>query len=208
MNNFTTTKKRILIKDIVPNPWNPNRQTSSMKQKGVSSVKEFGMLGSILCREVAGIYEILDGEHRLGYAKELGYTELDVESLGEIDDSRAKILTVLLNNLRGKDDIEKRAAIYKKLDEGQLQLLPFTADEIKNEKDLFEFDFSQYESKDIGIPSNEMIKVLSFKFSGSEWSVVNEALQFAKSQGQTEKQWFMLVLKEYLRKNGIKIGFN
>jgi hypothetical protein len=207
MNNFTTTKKRVKITDVVPNPWNPNAQSKEMFAKGIQSVKEFGLMGSILVREIAGTYEILDGEHRWKYANELGYTEIDVESLGEIDDSRAKVLTVMLNNLRGKDDIEKRAAIYESLNAGQLQLLPFTSEEIQHEKELFKFNFSQYETTDPGIPENILVHILSFKFTDNEWLILQEALKCASAEGKNEKQWFMSVLQEYLRKNGILSGF-
>lgn len=161
------------------------------------------MLGSILVREIGGHYEILDGEHRWKYAKELGYKELTVESIGEIEDSKAKILTVMLNNLRGKDDIEKRAIILESLNEGQLQLLPFTAEEIENEKKLFKFDFSQYESKDEGVPADTLAHILSFKFNDDEWKVVQEAIVWAKGEKNTEKQMFMEMLKHYLQ---IRLG--
>jgi len=206
-NNFTTVKKTVPIMSVVKNPWNPNVQSKQMVEKGIQSVREFGMLGSILVREVAGCYEILDGEHRLGYAKELGYTEIPVESLGEIDDNRAKVLTVLLNNLRGKDDIEKRAAIYESLSAGQLQLLPFTDEEIQNEKNLMKFDFSQYDTTEPEIPEGTLVRILSFKFTDKEWDVVSEAVKTAKVDGKTEKQWFMEMLQGYLRGKGVLSGF-
>lgn len=207
MNNFTTTRKRVPIHHICQNPWNPNVQSEKMFSKGIASVKEFGLMGSILVREHVGLYEILDGEHRWRYAKELGYTEMDVDSLGEISDDRAKILTVLLNNLRGKDDIEKRAAIYESLNAGQLQLLPFTEEEIENEKNLFKFDFSQYDISEPELNPEEMLHILSFKFSDAEWTVVQEALVLVKSENKTEKQWFMSVLQTYLRAKGVLSGF-
>lgn len=207
MNNFTTTRKRVPIHHITPNQWNPNVQSDKMFSKGIASVKEFGLMGSILVRENLGFYEILDGEHRWRYAKELGYTEMDVDSLGEISNDRAKILTVLLNNLRGKDDIEKRAAIYESLNAGQLQLLPFSDEEIENEKNLFKFDFSQYDITEPELNPEEMLHILSFKFSDIEWTILQEALALVKSEKKTEKQWFMSILQTYLRTKGILSGF-
>lgn len=202
---FTTVKKTVSINSVSPNRWNPNQQTKAMFEKGLESFKTFGMMGSILVRETAGAYEILDGEHRWKYAKELGYENINVESVGEMEDSQAKVLTILLNNLRGKDDIEKRAAILESLNAGQLQLLPFTAEEIENEKNLFKFDFSQYETTDPGIPADTLAYVLSFKFTDEEWKVVQKAVSLAKEEGDNEKQMFMEMLKQYLQ---IRLGAN
>ncbi len=147
MNNFRTNKKTVSIFKCEANPWNPNKQSKEMFDKEVASIKELGLLGSILVREIGNIYQILDGEHRYKACLELGYTDITVESLGELPDQDAKLLTVLLNNLHGEDDIEKRAKIFEELNSGQLQLLPFSDQEIQNEKKLFKFDFSQYDEK-------------------------------------------------------------
>lgn len=199
MQKFSTTKKVVPIDQVVPNKFNPNIQTKQMFEKGVNSVKEFGMLGSILVRELAGMYEIVDGEHRWKYAKELGYKEITIESLGEISEDKLKVLTILLNNLKGKDDIEKRVAIYESLSAGQLQLLPFTEEEIENEKKLFKFDFAQYENQTEVVPSDSLTKVISFKLTEDEWTVVQKALEIAKSENENQKQWFMGMLQHYLQ---------
>lgn len=147
MNKFNTVKKQVQIDDIMPNPWNPNVQDKGTFAKEIASIKELGMLGSILVRDYFGKYQILDGEHRWKAAKELGYTDMTIESIGEISDQKAKFLTIHLNNLRGKDDVFKRAAILQELDQGQLELLPWSSEEIENEKQLITFDFSQYDKQ-------------------------------------------------------------
>jgi len=145
---FPTTKKVVPIDHVIPNRWNPNVQSDFMIEKGKKAVQEFGFLGAILVRETAGVYEIIDGEHRWRYLKELGSKEIPVESLGEISETNAKTLTILMNRLRGEDDIEKRSAILNELNKGQLALLPFTEEEIENEKKLFHFDFSQFDNQE------------------------------------------------------------
>lgn len=198
MNKFNTEKKIVPIDHIVPNRWNPNVQSGDMFKKGVASVEALGMLGSILVRKTAGVYEILDGEHRWRYMKELGYTECPVEDMGEIEDSQAQLLTVLLNNLRGKDDVEKRAKIYEALDEGQLQLLPFSQEEIANEKALFKFDFSKYKDKAEPPPA---VRQRSFLIACSEdeYKVIQKALYIAKEEYKQEPlQWIMEQVDNYL----------
>lgn len=147
--NFTTTRKKVRIEDIVPNKWNPNVQDEQLFKKEIESIKAHGFLDPILVREKDEIYEIVDGEHRYKACKELDYEEIIIESLGEISDGEAKVLTIKLNNLRGQDDILKRAAILKQLSEGQLQLLPFNKEEMEEEIKLLDFDFSQYENAEV-----------------------------------------------------------
>lgn len=146
MNNFTTEKKIVSIDDVLPNPWNPNFMDKAMFDKAKTSVTELGMLGSILVREYIGRYQIMDGEHRWKVAKELGWTEIPVEVIkGDVTDEMAKFLTIHINNLHGKDDVFKRAEILQQLNEGQLQLLPFTDEQIANEKKFVQFDFAQFD---------------------------------------------------------------
>jgi len=201
VNNFRTTKKTVPIHHVEPNPWNPNQQSKEIFEKEKASIKELGLLGSILVRERTGGYEILDGEHRWKACKELGYTEITVESIGEIEEKDAKLLTILLNNLHGKDDLEKRAKIFETLDAGQLQLLPFTEEEIENEKALFKFDFSQY---DIEVPvDRKPNRLVNIELDEAEYQVWQECKRLAKENDQTEVQMLIQMMEHYV---GVNMG--
>lgn len=198
--NFRTTKKVVDIDLIIPNVWNPNVQSQSMFEKGKQSMEQLGMLGSILVREVGGCYEILDGEHRWKYGKELGYKEMTVETMGEISDSEAKLLTVLMNNIKGSDDIEKRAKIFEQLEQGQLSLLPFTEQEIENEKKLFNFDFSQYDKvEDIEIKKDTIIQIIAPNDVKELWL---KCVKIAEEDNKNEIQLFVWLLQYYVDING------
>ena len=204
-NQFKTTKKFVPIDLIVPNKWNPNVQNKEMFEKGKKSVEELGMLGSILVREIAGHYEILDGEHRWKYGKELGYTEMPVETMGEISDDEAKLLTILINNVRGKDDIEKRAKILQQLNDGQLSLLPFTEQQIKFEKELISFDFSQYDKQ---IPIERVAKKLvHIVLSDDEYAVWQKCLAEGKKEDKEEIQVLVEMMESFLAlRMGASVG--
>lgn len=196
MNNFKTEKKIVNINDVIPNPWNPNVQTQSMFEKEVASIEELGMLGSILVRETAGCYQILDGEHRWKGCKKLGYTEIPVESMGEIPDQEAKLLTVLLNNIKGKDDVEKLAKVFEELEAGQLSLLPFTQEEIDNTKKLFKFDFAQYaERHEV---KEKQTNVIGMKVTEETKILWDKCLQCAKEDKRTPEQMLMIMIDNYL----------
>lgn len=205
MNNFKTEKKRVKIDLVVPNPWNPNVQSKEIFEKEKKSIKELGLLGSILVRERPAaegssimVYEILDGEHRWKACKELGYTEITVENIGKISDSETKMLTVLLNNLRGKDDIFKRAKIFEALDSGQLELLPFSKQEIENEKELVKFDFSIYE-KEEEFEERQEVNLITLKVTNKEKELWEKAVKVAKEKkGINEIKLFMEWVKYFL----------
>ena len=205
---LVTEKKIVAIDSIIPNPYNPNKMSDFIYDRMKKTIAEKGLFGSIICRPLAGCYQILDGEHRWKACKELGYKELPIEvSVEEISDQETRFWTIYFNNTKGKDDIEKVVEIFNSLEAGQEQLLPFTDDEIKNTKDLFAFDFSQYETNNPEIPSDSMVQILSFKFTEDEWKIVQDGVLHAKQDGKVPKQWFMIMLQKYLRENNIKSGF-
>jgi len=204
MNNFKTTKVKVDINHIQPNPWNPNVQSDEMFRKEVNSIKELGMLGSILVRDWCGQYQILDGEHRWKAALELGYTEMTIETLGEIEDNQAKLLTVLLNNLKGKDDVEKRAKIFQQLESGQLQLLPFTEEEIENQKKLIEFDFSQYDQEKLDKKDKVKPMFISFPVTEIEYELYQNFVINLKEKGITPQDFMFSSIEEYLQLNGYR----
>lgn len=145
MNNFVTTKITVPIDKIRPNVFNPHYMTPAQFEKEKESIEKLGMIGSIFVGEYGEDFVILDGEHRWKVCKELGYTELPVENIGPVTESQIKFYTVHMNNTIGQDDILKRAALLSAMDSGQLMLLPFTEEQIQNEKKFVEFDFSQYD---------------------------------------------------------------
>lgn len=147
-NRKLVTEKRIVkVDDIVPNPFNPNQQSDYIFQKMKDTIQSKGLFGSIFVHEYAGVYQILDGEHRWKACKELGWTEMPVEVSPQLEEKDVKFWSIYFNNTHGKDDIEKRAKIFEEIDNGQVQLLPFGEEQIKNEKELFKFDFSQYDAQ-------------------------------------------------------------
>lgn len=154
MNNFPTKRQKVPIRKVKPNTWNPNKQSDFMFDKAKKSIEKNGMIDPVLVRETPGEeYEIIDGEHRWRACKELGFTEIIIENAGEIDIKTAKLLTLLMNNIKGEDDVLKRAEILKQLNNGQRSLFPATEKEIKEILDLLDFDFEQF--KDVEFAEEE-----------------------------------------------------
>jgi len=216
MVKFRTEKKIVPIDKIRPNRWNPNYMEKFMFDKAKKSIREIGFLGSILVRnhEVETYYEILDGEHRWKALKEEGATECPVEVIiGEMSEDEAKLLTILINNLRGKDDIFKRAKILEALNEGQLSLLPMTVEEIEHEKRFVQWDFDQY-TKDTGEETeNEFAHVVVLPLNKEQaeiWTKAKELLMEKniikeKAKKKQDIAVVMLLIKEFFN---LAIGVN
>lgn len=211
MNNFVTVKLRVPINKVRPNPWNPNYMTPSQFEKEKKSIEQLGMIGSIFVGEYGDDYMILDGEHRWKVLKELGYTEIDVENIGSVNESQIQFYTVHMNNTRGQDDVIKRAALLSAMEEGQLQLLPFSEEQIANERKLVEFDFSQYDTG-AEIKERKFAQLVVLQLTSEEskvWQQVKKMLidRYKIDKDDTKKrqdvQTVMYMIKNFL---GVSLG--
>jgi len=104
----------IPVDRLVPNPWNPNKMSDEMLRKEIDSIKEFGFVDPIHCRALDEVFQIIDGEHRWIGAKAIGMEEIPCIML-DVDDTVAEQLTIVLNDLRGKPDEAKLAALVRDL---------------------------------------------------------------------------------------------
>lgn len=89
------------IGDLRPNPWNPNRVAPDVMHKLREYIRVEGLVQPIVVRRLTDHYQILGGFHRWTLCKdELGYTDIPCVVV-DVDDKRAKLLTVNLNELSG-----------------------------------------------------------------------------------------------------------
>ena len=93
--------KEIEIGSLRPNPWNPNRMSEEMYHKLKEYIKREGLVEPIVVRPKGDGYQILGGYHRWKIARELGYETVPC-AVVELDDRRAKILSVNLNEMKGR----------------------------------------------------------------------------------------------------------
>lgn len=137
---MTKIRQNILtvsLDKVIPNTWNYNEQVTEMFDKTKANIKQFGFLKPLVVRENNGKYEIINGFHRWLACKELGYKEISVNNLGKVQDEEAKLLTILLNELKGQPNAVKLGRLIDGLYnsnswENVVGLLPFGNDEIEN----------------------------------------------------------------------------
>ena len=199
MNKFKTERKTLAIDDIKPNKWNPNVQSDFIFQKSKDSIKEYGFIDPVLVRKTNGEYQIIDGEHRWRAAKELGYTEIIVEDYGDLSDFNAMILTQIMNNTRGQDDILKRVELINQLEGGQTSLLPWTEEEIENQKKLLDFDFSKYNVAE-DVEEKPETRTFSVELTTNQFKVLHYVMDLTKRKG--EKEQLMELARYYMELRG------
>lgn len=112
----TLAMSYILLDQLQPNPWNPNVMSEDDLRKEMASITEFGFVDPMTVRWHAesGYYQIIDGEHRWKAATRLGMASVPCIVL-TVDDATAEQLTIVLNDLRGKPNEEKLAALVRDL---------------------------------------------------------------------------------------------
>ncbi len=90
---------------LEPNGWNVNRMAPGMMKKLAAYLKREGMIEPLVVRphpNLEGRYEILGGFHRWTICKdELGYETVPCV-VADLNDKRAKILSVNLNSMSGE----------------------------------------------------------------------------------------------------------
>jgi hypothetical protein len=196
-----TEKIVVKIDDVVPNPWNPNKMPEHLFEKMKKVIAEKGLFGSVIVRPYAGCYQLLDGEHRVRACKELGWTEIPVEcSEVEITDEETKFWTMYFNNMRGKDDVEKVAKLLNEISSGQAQLLPMSEEEQQNTKELFKFDFSQFEKRaKEASEEKEKFRIIIIDVPEEEYKLWQFCKKYAEKEEQTiEKDLLVKMCKDYL----------
>jgi len=110
---------KVDINELRPNSWNPNQMDHEIYEKERESLEKFGYVQPITVRQVeesAG-FEIIDGFHRWKLLKELGWEDVEVNTLGKISESQAKQLTLILNHLRGEPDQIMLAKLVENIQE-------------------------------------------------------------------------------------------
>lgn len=95
--------KTISVDKIDPPPGNPNAMTGQDFETLCSLMKAEGFLQPVLVRDIGkGRVQVVDGDHRTTAAKKLGMDQIPCVVLpADYSDSKAKLLQIAMNKLRG-----------------------------------------------------------------------------------------------------------
>jgi len=150
------------IAKVEANPWNPNKQNERQYAAEIESILDNGFIAPILVREHEGNYQIIDGEHRWRALQEIAEKKLEGKEnvkdlikqrtipavVLEIEEARAKKLTVIMNETRGQADLVSLghllADISLTLGDTLGVGLPYTAPQIAELMAVSDFNWDEF----------------------------------------------------------------
>ena len=132
--------KTVQIDKLKAHPDNPNRMSDKTFAKLVRNIKRTGRYEPIIVRPKGDSYEIINGHHRVKALRQLGIKTADIV-IWDVNDDEVDILLTTLNRLSGSDELDKKLAILRRLNEKMrttqlAKLLPFSSTQIKRLKEF------------------------------------------------------------------------
>lgn len=180
------TITEIDVGKLTPNPWNPNRMSDEMRGKLKAYIQREGFVEPLVVRSKEDGFEILGGFHRWGIAKELGYRTVPCVVV-ELDDRRAKILSVNLNEMKGQSLPHLLASLVhdlsKELTLEDLQTqLPYSLDELTDTLELLKIPdgLEAFLNEEAERQARERPQILSFVVEDA--SVIEAAIEQARAR--------------------------
>lgn len=214
MENFRVDTSEVDIDLVQPNTWNPkdtteeneqNRERFEQIKKGII---EHGFMMPVTVRNFQGRFEIIDGFHRYRACKELGYSKLLINNLGDVKDEVARSLTILFERAKVETNPTKEALLLKEIYqmvgtyEDMERLLPYSASVIQDKVELVEHDWGKYDKSGgedpTGLGDDTSIK-FSFTVDRLFADNCNKALAMA---GENKDEAFITMCESYLSNNG------
>ena len=173
------------VERLTPNPWNPNRMSSEMQAKLKAYIEREGLVEPLVVRPKGKRFEILGGFHRWQIARELGYKTVPCV-IADLDDRRAKILTINLNELKGASlpnllaNLIHDLSAELTLDDLESQL-PYSAEELKDSLELLKIPdgLEAFLDDEAARQEKERPKILSFVVDDEE--TVEQAIEKAQN---------------------------
>lgn len=109
--------KHISLDRLVPHPGNPNRMSRANFEKLVRNMERTGRYEPLVvrpCPARRGFFQIINGHHRCEALRKLGHKTADA-LVWKVDDEQADILLATLNRLNGRDTLDKKLALLRRL---------------------------------------------------------------------------------------------
>ncbi len=110
------TIENVPIERLVPAAYNPRTMSDEARAKLKRGIERFGLVDPIIVRRSDNL--VVGGHQRLQAVSELGWPDVPVVYLDDLDDTEAAALNVLLNNpdAQGAWDMAKLADLLSEMD--------------------------------------------------------------------------------------------
>ena len=109
--------RQIPIEKLIAHPDNPNRMSRANFGKLMRHIKQTGRYEPLVVRrhpQKRGCFQIINGHHRCAALKKLGRTSAQAV-VWNVDDEQTDILLSTLNRLGGRDMLDRKLAILRRL---------------------------------------------------------------------------------------------
>jgi ParB family chromosome partitioning protein len=200
----------IEVERLEPNPWNPNRMSPEMYEKLREYVKKEGLVEPIVVRPSGDKYQILGGYHRWRIAQDLGYETVPC-AVVELDDRRAKVLSINLNEMKGQSVTSLLSELIYDLNkeltlEDLGTMLPYTEGELKDCLEIMKIPdgLEALLNEQAEQAERERPHILSFVVDDAE--PVEEALQAAsrRNGGLTRGRALVEIARAYTAEGDVE----
>ncbi|MFN8179283.1 MAG: ParB N-terminal domain-containing protein [bacterium] len=172
----------LAVETLAPNPWNPNRVPPGLYAKLRAYIEREGFVEPLVVRRLGEGYQILGGFHRWMIAKELGYRTVPCVVV-DLDDRRAKILSVNLNELKGQSVPALLAELIHDLSrdlslDDLASQLPYDVPELDDLLRLLQIPdgLAEQLAAEAEKMERERTRILAFALSAEQEAVVEEAV--------------------------------
>ena len=111
--------RHIPLAKLVPHPDNPNRMSRGNFAKLVRNIKRTGRYEPLVVRrhpDQRGCFQIINGHHRCEALKKLNRKSAQA-LVWDVDDEQTDILLTTLNRLGGRDILDRKLAILRRLND-------------------------------------------------------------------------------------------
>lgn len=108
---------RIPLEKLVPNEDNANWMSRANFARLVRNIERTGRYEPLVVRphpELGGHFQIINGHHRWEALKELGHETAEA-IVWKVDDEQTAVLLATLNRLGGRDSLDKKLALLRRL---------------------------------------------------------------------------------------------
>lgn len=109
--------RHIPLDKLIPHPDNPNRMSRANFGKLMRHLKRAGCYEPLVVRrhpQKRGYFQIINGHHRCEALKKLGHTTAQAV-VWNVGDEQTDILLATLNRLGGRDMLDRKLAILRRL---------------------------------------------------------------------------------------------
>ena len=114
---MSTKIRTIALDKLVPHPDNPNRMSRANFGKLVRHLERTGHYEPLVVRphpDQPGFFQIINGHHRWAALRKLGHQTAEAV-VWNVDDEQTDILLTTLNRLNGRDSLDKKLALLRRL---------------------------------------------------------------------------------------------